>query len=256
MLLPLCWVLPAAAATFDELTPYLAGQYYTWAEHSGGKRLLRETGPLFSTGVTVGGSFDSGIALTGRSELFFGEVGYDGETLPPNEEPLKTDVSYVGTRTEFDLGYRVLYGPVRLEPFAGVGYRWWLRDLKSATAPSGRAVSGYTEHWETGYSRLGIRGRYLTPTGITIFAEGGGKRPFYTGNGVDFADVGRVTFEPAGRWSGFAEAGATLGHVRTSLFYEGFRFGASPFKQVKSEYFFQPDSSADIIGLRVGFAFR
>jgi hypothetical protein len=254
--LVVCCAFPAAAATLEELTPYLSGQYYSWAEHSGGKRLLRETGPLFSTGVSVGAAFDSDLTVKGRAELFGGDIHYDGQTLPPNEEPVQTDVVYLGVKDECDIGYRVNYGAVDLEPFAGAGFRWWLRDLQNSTTQSGRPVVGYTESWETLYGRFGIRGRYQIPSGPTLFAEGGGKYPFYTGNSVDFANVGTVTFYPGSRWSGFAEAGTTFHHVKMTIFYEGFRFAPSAFKLVGTKYYFQPESSSDIIGLRLGWAFR
>jgi hypothetical protein len=252
----LCCAFPAAAGTIEELTPYLSGGYYTWAENSGGKRLLKETGPLFSAGVSVGALLDSALTVKGRSEIFGGDIHYDGHTLPPNEEPVQTAVHYVGVKEELDLGYRVSYGEADLEPFAGAGYRWWLRDLRDSTTESGTRVQGYTESWTTAYGRFGIRGRYQLPSGPLLFAEGGAKYPFYTGNSVDFTDFGTVTFHPGSRWSGFAELGTTVNQVRLTIFYEGFRFAPSAFKLVGAQYFFQPESTSDIVGLRLGWAFR
>jgi hypothetical protein len=217
--------------------------------------------------VSVGAAFDSALTLKGRFELFGGDVDYDGETLPPVVEPVKTDVVYIGSRQEIDLGYRFHYDAVRLEPFLGAGFRWGLRDLRSSTTASGRASSGYTEAWQTVSGRFGLRGRYQVPAGVEIFAEGGAKYPFYTGNSIDFTGYlvqndpstkwsQTATFHPGSRWSGFGETGVTYRHVRITLFYEGFRFAPSAFKLVGPKYYFQPESSSDIIGLRLGWAFR
>jgi hypothetical protein len=251
-----CCVTPASAARLDELTPYLSGEYYNWIEHSDGRRLLKESGPLFSTGVDVGVLFDGGLTLKGRAELFGGEVGYDGETLPPEREPVETDVTYVGSKHELDVGYRITSGALSIEPFGGIGYRWWLRDLQDSTSTTGTRVSGYTEWWQTGYGRFGARGRYRASPSVALFAEGGARYPFYTSNSVDFADLGSVTFRPVGRWSGFAETGAVWQRLKLTLFYEGLRFAASPYKQVGADNYFQPESSSDIFGVRVGWTFR
>jgi hypothetical protein len=251
-----CCAVPVSAASFDEVTPFLSGQYFTWDEHSGGRRLLKESGPLFSGGILLGVVTDFSLTLRGKAEIFGGEIGYNGETQAPNSFPVRTDVSYFGTRHEFDLGYRVSSGALRLEPFGGLGYRWWLRGLQNATSATGQRVSGYTEWWQTGYGRLGARGRYLMPSGVAIFAEGGAKYPFYTGNNVDFSNSGMTTFHPGGEWSGFAETGVTYRHLKLTLFYEGFRFSQSSDKQVGTQFFFQPESSSDIFGLSLGGAFR
>jgi hypothetical protein len=248
--------LPSFAATFDELTPFLSSQYFTWREYREGRRLLRESGPLFSGGVTVGAVTDFGLTLRGKSEIFGGEMDYNGQTQAMNPVPVRTDVVYFGTREEFDLGYRFRYPSARIEPFAGIGYRWWLRDLHDSSSATGEPVSGYTESWQTAYGRFGARGRYETPSGLTLFAEGGAKYPFYTGNSVDFAFAGVTTFRPGGKWSAFGETGLLYRRVKVAVTYEGFRYSQSPLKVVGAARYFQPESSSDIVGLSLGWAFR
>jgi hypothetical protein len=259
VLLSVCCAIPVTAASLDELTPFLSAQYFTWEEYSGGRRLLKESGPLFSGGilfeVIAPSDTPSALAFRGKGEVFGGIVDYRGETQAPNPVPVNTDVSYVGTRQDLDLGYRYTAGTWFLEPFAGLGYRWWLRGLQDSTSESGQRVSGYTEYWQTGYLRLGARGRYRDASGVSLFAEGGAKHPFYTGNSVDFAGTGVTTFRPQGRWSGFAETGVTYRHLKLALSYEGFRFAASPVLQVGTQRYLQPESSSDILGLNLGWAF-
>lgn len=255
LILAACCAGPVSAASLDEVTPYFAGQYFTWKEYFAGRRLLKESGPLFSGGVLLGVATDSSLTFKFKEELFGGKVGYDGETQAPQSVPVKTDVIYFGTNQQFDLGYRVGSGRLQLEPFGGVGYRWWLRALQDATASTGK-VAGYTEWWQSWSARMGARGRYRASSGVSVFAEGGAKYPFYTTNSVDFAGSGRSTFEPGGQWSGFAETGVTYRHLKLAFYYEGFRFSQSPDKLVGGKHYFQPDSSSDLLGMRIGWAFR
>lgn len=260
----LCCALPAAAGTLEELTPYFSTQYFTWREHDGGRRILKERGALFSLGV-LGTVAESSVTLRGRGELFGGEVGYDGETQAPGSLPIHTEVGYFGTREELDLGYRIGPASRRLEPFGGIGHRWWLRALQDTTSAEG-PVSGYTEWWQTVYGRVGARGELEVPRDIRVVVEAGAKYPFYTGNSVNFAGSGVTTFRPGARWSGFAEAGVVYRNLKLALIYEGFRFSRSPQKQVQStdpltqeiiqKQYLQPDSSSDIFGVSLGWTFR
>ena len=251
-----CCAFPAAAGALEELTPYISAQHFTWQEHYGGRRILTERGALLSTGIVLGAVVRSSFTLRAKGELFGGEIGYSGETQAPNSTPISTDVSYFGVRQELDLGYRVERAALRFEPFGGVGHRWWLRELQDTTTAAGEPVSGYTESWQTVYGRLGARGRLLLPRGLKVVAEAGAKYPFYTGNSVDFSNSGVTTFRPGARWSGFAETAVSYRNMRLALIYEGFRFSQSPEKQVQTRNYFQPDSSSDIFGVSLGWAFR
>uniref|UniRef100_C6E0U7 Uncharacterized protein n=1 Tax=Geobacter sp. (strain M21) TaxID=443144 RepID=C6E0U7_GEOSM len=247
--------LPAAAATLEILTWYFSPQYFTWQERDNGRRLLKESGPLFSLGGAAGIVADSSFTIRGKGELFGGQVGYQGETQPPDPQPIRTDVAYFGTREEVDLGYRVSRGRGYLEPFAGLGHRWWLRELQDTSTAAGSAVKGYTELWQTAYGRLGARGELALSSGGAAFAEGGAKYPFYTGNSVDFVNGGVITFHPGAAWSGFAETGIRVGSLKLALSYEGFRFSASSPKRVQGTRYLQPESSSDIFGASLGWSF-
>lgn len=251
----LCGAPPACAGTWEELTPFFSTQYFTWGEDDGGRRILKERGALFSTGAVAGYVTDSSFTLKGRGELFGGEVGYGGETQAPDSVPVRTQVSYFGSREEIDLGYRPSWS-FRLEPFVGIGHRWWLRGLQDAATADGTAVSGYTETWQTVYGRAGARSELVTSRGVRVAAEAGAKYPLYTGNSVDFAGSGVTTFRPGGRWSGFAEAAVRYRSVKLALLYEGFRFSQSPLIQVQNRFYFQPESYSDIFGASLGWAFR
>lgn len=266
-LLAILWIFVAAPSfaagqgPVKELYIYPSFQYFQWEEYHAGQRLLRETGPLFGFGAVVG--LESPPLVTGntltfkaRAELFGSVVDYDGHTQPPESLPDKTDVTYFGTKYEVDLGWKYTFGAMSLEPFAGGGVRWWLRDLQDSTTTDTGGnlvhVTGYQEDWVSAYARLGLRGGFYVAPDFRIFAEAGAKYPFYTTNSTDFPGVGSVTVKPGGRWSAFAEVGAQYRWFRPSIFYEGFRYADSP----PSMGLFQPKSDSDIIGVNLGFAFR
>jgi hypothetical protein len=254
-LLVLCGALPAQAVTLEEFTPYLGGEYYNWQEFGASKRLLREEGALAKVGA-LACVVALPWTLRGRAELLGGEVDYHGETQAPQAQPVATEVDYFGTRTDLDLGYRFATGWGEAEPFLGLGFRYWLRVLDDTRTSDGRNASGYTEWWQTGYTRLGARGRWpLTPRS-SLFLEGGAQYPFYAANSVDFSTTGWTTFRPRGLWSGFAETGLYWQKIRLAFFYEGFRFARSPEVTVGNMLYFQPDSSSEAFGLTVGWTFR
>lgn len=250
LIFSICCALPASAASLEELTPYFSGHYFVWEEHQNNRQILKETGPLFSAGLLVGGSTDASLTLRGKAEVFGGVVDYDGETQS-DAVPVQTQVNYLGVKNQFDLGYPMAYGAGRVEPFGGLGHRLWLRELESSRDANGQRVSGYTEYWQTGYGRFGVRGRYQAGADLSLFAEGGAIYPFYTGN-TTYLLGPRTTFHPRGKLSGFAEIGATWRRLRLSLDYEGFRWGQSPAKRG----FLQPESSSDLVGLSIGWNFR
>jgi hypothetical protein len=256
VVLTACWAGSAFAGEHNELTPFLSVQHFEWKEYYGGRRLLKESGPLYSGGVLFEHLFASSAALRAKSELFGGVVAYRGETQGANPLPVSTDVGYFGTAGEVDGGYRLQAGSLDVTPFAGLGFRWWVRDLQDSTTAGGLPVTGYTETWRTLHLRLGARGQVDTDSGLSFFAEGGSKYPLYTGNTVDFAGFGETTFHPGARWSGFAETGLSYRHFKASFTYEGFSVSQSPLKSVGARQFFQPESTSLRLGVSVGWIFN
>jgi len=259
--------VPAFAGTIVEewrLQPSVS--YFSWEERSNGTRLLTEEGAIY--GLDGAAGFDlyrKRLVLQVRGGLFGGDVHYRGRTQKdPNpalsERPVKTSVVYFGTKLATDLGWRITLPEATAGPFAGLCYRWWLRSLQDSTAVDTGGnpfpVGGYTEHWHELSVRLGLRGQYAPSGKPALFAEAGGKYPFYTRNSADFQGAGSVTLSPEPRWSPFAEAGIRSGRFRASLSYEGLRYGQSrPVPIGGGVALLQPDVDADIVGLNVGWMF-
>ena len=238
-------------------------QYFTWEEFKpNGPRILREEGLLVGAG---GGArldlYEKKLMLKLKGELFGGDVHYNGHTQPNsnpafNERPTKTEVIYFGTKVESDLGWRSPIGSVSIEPFAGLGYRWWLRALQETTASRADngnpfPVGGATEYWMSFYSRLGARAAWSFTKDFTLFAEGGGKYPFYNENRADLTGGGKVSIKPGSEWSAFGEIGLTYKRFRPTLYYEGFRFSQSHV----AEGVFQPKSDSDILGINLNWVY-
>ena len=259
----------ASAAQFGgirDLYVYPSLQYFTWKEFGDGKRLLKEEGLLYGAGGAINvdllkSEAAGALTLRGKAELFGGDVDYDGQTQPPNPLPVKTDVIYFGTKAEAAVGWAFPVGAARIEPFAGLGYRWWLRDLQNSTTrdTDGTVVSvqGYTEWWESVYTKLGTTVDYKINDQWRLFGEAGGKYPFYNANKVDIVGNGTVTIKPEPRWSLFAEVGARNRRFRPALFYEGYRVAQSPVVRInQTTGVLQPRSDEDIFGVSFAWCFR
>lgn len=270
-----CAASPVFAGHFggvEEWSLYPSFQYFTWEEFLGsGARILKEDGLLVGTGGTVRiDLYDKKLMLKVKGELFGGDVDYSGQTQVNNdpalnERPVQTDVVYFGARTETDVGWRFPVDRLAIEPFAGLGYRWWLRSIQDSTSLDANgvpfAVGGYAEFWQSFYGRLGARLNYRAGGDFGIFAEGGGKYPFYNANVADFPGTGKVTINPGRQWSAFAEVGATYKRFRPSIYYEGFRFSPSDVVAAYSSMenrvigLYQPRSSSDIFGVSLSWIF-
>ena len=263
--------LRASASRLEEFVLYPFIQYFNWEEYKDtGERVLEETGPQGGVGTLLRVDLNNGLLmLQAKGELFGGIVDYDGQTqassrYPENSEiPVDTDVDYFGTKLEADLGLRVGETKGTIEPFVGIGYRYWIRDLNDSVAVNRLnqlvPISGYTEEWQSFYTRWGLRGSYAVNDDFKLFAEVGGKYPIYNENRIDEDDL---TIKPGKQFSPFAEAGFRIDRFRATVFYEGFRFSQSSWvfagfdSDGRSLYFSQPKSESDIIGITLGYCFQ
>jgi len=270
LMLLLCSPLPAAASRLEEFVLYPFVQHFNWEEFdSQGGRILEESGPLFGVGTLLRIDLHEGLLmLQAKGELFGGNVDYEGQTqFDPDdpavsEIPVNTDVDYFGTRIEGDFGLR-LGGEAKgsIEPFVGLGYRYWIRDLNDSVAVDRNGdlvgVGGYTEEWQSLYTRWGMRGAYAFDEDFKLFAEVGGKYPLYNENRVDYFSENDVTIKPGEQFSSFAEAGFRLDRFRATVFYEGFKFKRSPLVHAGGgDFLLQPESKSEIIGISLGYCFQ
>ncbi|MCE5267955.1 MAG: hypothetical protein LLG00_08725 [Planctomycetaceae bacterium] len=165
-------VAASTAASTDrpiESTWYFREDAFSWNERLEGKDFVNEYGPL----STLGYLRRNGIERF-RFELFGGSVAYDGCAMyddgstEPYHQSNGTD--YLGLRGEYDL----LFEPgewCKVRFLAGLGARFWIRDLNNATTPSGAFVTGYQETWWTFYPYLGVETKDSPDPGPKFFAS-------------------------------------------------------------------------------------
>lgn len=225
---------------------YLQVQSFTWKEFINGSEILEESGPIYALGGLARLENNS-LTFRARGEVFGGSIIYDGQTQAGT--PVESDTVYAGIKLEGDVGWKKLVeDKASIEPFAGIGFRVWNRDIQSTSN-----ATGVTEKWTSTYARLGLRGDSALSDKLTVFAEGGMKFPFYNSNSVDDDDI---SLEPKSRVSGFAEAGLKWNKLWASIFYEGLRFDKSEVEPIGGGWgVYQPKSEADIFGLNAGYSF-
>ena len=224
----------------------------TWKEFSDtGTQILKETGELYGLGIA--GKTDRLNAWTfmGKFELFGGSLDYDGQTQ--GGIPAQTDTDYFGLKLEGTIGWNFpVSEKASIEPFGGLGVRYWSRDLQST--PTG---IGYEELWWSFYSKFGVHGDLVVSDTVKLFAEGGIILPISNENEVNlgFAGLGNITLEPGNEPSAFGEVGLRWKRLKVAAFYESLRFSKSDLVQSGGFVFWQPESEADIFGLYLGYSF-
>ncbi|MBN2654942.1 MAG: autotransporter domain-containing protein [Nitrospirae bacterium] len=243
---------PATAANLDV---YIGVDNFIWKEFdTDGSRLLKEKGPVYVLGVSSKFNPTADLTVKTKGEIYGGIIDYDGQTSIGT--PAQTDTTYFGIKLEGDLGWKVQASDYStVEPFAGLGMRWWARDLETTST-----ASGYTEIWRTIYARVGVRGDYKVSDSTKMFAEVAYKLPVSNDETVHNypGASGNFDLKPGKKGSMSAELGVQWKLFKASLFYETMRFSRSDYVAIPGMPGFvacQPKSHADIIGLRAGFSF-
>ena len=251
-------IFTASLAPAEGFYLYGSAESFEWREFAdSGARAVKESGPVFGIGLDYSHEFEDRIIVSPKGEIFFGNVDYDGQTQAG--EPVTSRVGYFGFTFDGDLSMRFkVTKRFFLEPFGCLGLRWWLRDIKDGTTSSGTVASGYTEAWTTLYGRLGAKGGIDVSKQTQLFFEAGVKLPFYNANTAYLSNAGLgpdITLHPGLQASFFAEAGATISRVRASLFYDSLWFSRSPDVVNGAYIYWQPQSTMDAYGVKVGVIF-
>lgn len=224
---------------------------FIWQERFSGEKVLEENGLIYGIGFNAKLVYPSRETLNARWELFLGNINYDGSIQTGEKAVTSTD--YLGIRVEADKGfYKRLGNKVFIEPYFGGGYRWWLRNINDGQTATGINAAGYTELWQTLYLRTGVRGEINRENSLKPFGAIGINFPVFTTNNVHLSKVDStlpdVTLNPRGQVSFNAEAGIEKGRLQLLLFYDQMRFA----KSAAVSRIFQPESKANIWGIRVG----
>lgn len=237
-----------------ETEVYANAGSFIWKEFSDdGSERLKESGIISGIGVSTKVQAHKKLFMKLRGELFTGSMDYSGKTM--GGTPVDSNTDYIGFKAEGDLGLKIISAKRgSLEPFAGMGFRSWKRDLQSTSY-----AIGYDEHWDIFYARLGISAE-IKNSSWKAFTEVGAKFPIRNKEkvGVDLFDD-TVALKPGKKVSAFAEIGAGYKRLQGAVFYEGLRFSKSGTVEAKMGgtplLVEQPKSRSDTIGLRLGILF-
>jgi hypothetical protein len=262
--------VPAAYA--DEASPKqplsvnVGVESFRWSEYDAGQRLLRETGPRLTAGITLDHLLHGDLAKPYTVEVrgYLGFIDYDGQTQAGISA--KTDVDYIGVSGEVMGGVR-LAGSRHMDLLGGLGVDTWTRDIQDGVAADGSPALGYQEDYFILYGKLGPG--FLFQNGVTrSYLQFGIKYPFYTYEQVHLSTIGfdsDVDLKPGKKISGFAKWRMSWGRegdkprFGASIYYDSFRFSASGSKTVTGGgvpySVHQPESRMDVLGARLEYYF-
>ncbi len=218
---------------------YVRTDYFHWNERLFGADFVNEDGEL----TTLGYVHRYGVQRV-RGEVFGGEVNY-GAPLPGDFLSSHTD--YLGLRGEYELIYDPDVFP-SLSLFAGLGTRFWLRNLPDAVTNNGVPIFGYQENWWTIYPYLGAETRRTVQKDTELYGMG---RIGVTAITWERATINDVALYPRPGVTGQLEGGLRGQHLFLAAFFEGMNWTQSH----PAQGWLQPASTMVTVGLKTGCSF-
>lgn len=238
----------ASGAARAEWSGDLKAERFRWAEST--QPGVTETGPRFGLGLGWTQDREAGLAAAWRGELYGGSVHYRGAELFPPNNPISGTTEYTGFLTELQGRYRLPGANATL--LGGLGFDYWNRQLTDVQK----------EEWTVIYGRAG--GEYGDRSRLGFFAGGGVKYPVYIAEDAHLDEIGfdqNPTLHPGRAPSLYAEIGYRFSRQwALTGYYDSYRFRKSSEERVTSGgasfVVFQPESKADMFGLRLQLFFR
>lgn len=251
------FLAPAAMAT--EIDVAGGVEYFQWEEFSdSGRKYLDETGPRYFVEVVGTNRLEGNWLVDFGGRFYSGTVDYDGETQPPDSQPVPSETDYNGLRTELGFTHQGVDGAskddwmwlIRL----ALGIDIWRRSLQDAVLDNGITVSGYVERYTSYYAKVGVS---YVREGAWLFGIGA-KVPLWTDEEIsDFPGIaGSFTLNPEGRLSLYANVDKAINASwSVSLAYDSYRFAKSDPVVVGPYIFSQPESTQDTLSLALRYRF-
>jgi hypothetical protein len=244
--------------------------YYTWVEHLPGGD-VKESGylPTLSgsiTGVPLKRDIPE-LRLNFDANSFYGKVDYDTRTQ--SGTPVSTDSSYWGFTLDGRAGWRMrALDQSYVEPFIGLAYDLWVRDIENTTFPTSMppfigTAQGYTELYQVLHGRIGIQSsvslKVKSMFGIktrkavdSIIQFSFSLDPtLWAREQIDYPGVGRVVLQNGRRLGWTIEGGILWWHLEAKSYWWATRFDTS--NQVSG--LSQPKSDQDMVGFKIGYQF-
>jgi hypothetical protein len=224
---------------------YTRVDYFHWNERVDGMDFVNESGALF----TLGYQRRIGVERF-RAELFGGEVAYEGygQFSDGSLESMPSNTGYLGLRGEYEFVLAPAAWHDRLAFLAGLGSRFWIRDLHDGTTVAGDPVWGYQETWWTFYPYLGAETHWQLGSELDLYSE---SRIGATVLTYDFASIGDRPLWPKPGVVANLEVGLRGGRFFIAARGEVMRWEDSSIVQGA----YQPRSIMYTLGGRLGFMF-
>jgi hypothetical protein len=229
---------------FRESTWYSRIDYYHWNERMDNADFVNEYGTLITVGYE--NRFEQ---QRYRGELFGSTVKYVGSSQSPGlpDVPLHSNTKYLGFRLEYDYLFEP-EGLPNVSFFAGLGTRFWIRDMPDDFDDNGAPVTGYQETWWTIYPYIGVERRRTHDDSLQLYYSARiGATPITYQRIEDFA----TTLYPQCGLTGAIEGGVRGRRFLLSAYVETMSWSQSDIVRDS----LQPFSSFTTVGLRAGYCF-
>jgi hypothetical protein len=194
------------------------------------------------------------LILRGDVRAMIGRVNFDTALISSPGTAVSTRTSYLGFIQEGSVGWRVTGPGGRAEPFLGVAYRWWLRNIESTAN-----VQGYPEWYYTVVGRVGLRWDQTATTRWNVYGVFSADPLLWAREVIDLTDAtGEALYVENGLNTGWTvELGLRQRHAIVGLFWQAVRFGESNVVPCSLSVTgcLQPKSDQDIIGLKAGVTY-
>jgi hypothetical protein len=229
---------------FRESTWYTRIDYFHWNERVDNADFVNEYGTLITLGYE--NRFEQ---QRYRGEFFGATMLYVGSSQQPGvpDVPLHSTTKYLGFRLE----YEYLIEPEGLPQvsfFAGLGTRFWVRDMPDDFDDNGDPVTGYQETWWTIYPYIGIEKRRTHDDGPEFYYSARiGCTPVTYQRIEDF----ETTLYPQCGLTGQVELGVRGRRFLLSAYFEAMSWTQSDVVRDS----LQPASSFTTFGFKAGYCF-
>lgn len=254
----------AGMSGFSLQTAYEGAYMYYVERRSGSNSILdKDYGWQHGGFIEARYDFEKAFARARFDAMGSNQSTYDGSLM--NGTPYKSDTHEFTYKAEADLGYK-LYDQDRatFSPYAGVGYRSWRRGEN--VAPS------YVEYYTWWYAALGVNHMFragkwmlgydaavLLPFSMKMETDMRGRYDKATFN---IQPLPGLRLETPVSYEIYRSADGTRVSVTGTPFYEKWDIGKSHAVTMTrggvstGASYYEPKSSTDIIGMRLGLAFR
>ena len=228
--------------------------FYRWEENVQ-PIAPQETGPMALVGGWVSGSprpTTPSLRLRADVRLLFGYVHFDTALLSAPTVPRSTESVYLGSIQEGSVGWRIQRPTGHIEPFAALGYRWWLRHIQSNST-----VTGYDEWYRVIVLRIGIRGELAISNSAALYGEFSGDPVLWAREDIDFNGDETLHVENGKRLGWTIETGLRTRVIEVGVYWQAMRLGQSTVdvSSIIPNCCLQPESDQDIIGVKVAVPF-